>query len=582
MLKTDKFLLLILIQAILTILPCSAEEIDLLSIPLESTEAEYNYTIKVVTPDGSATAAILALTNIEDNQNSFYIIQGAKTLHLPEAKYSGVLISGSRRMSLNISFSLPGQKDETGTFTINPFINVEPTGWMMIDPFYSPSSSLPAEQLNAATEALEIRAVFTPVLPAANNAGVAALKSRASTLYAPVQSFLNKEYGEVISYSSNSDDKPSPEPLTVNHALYPLLASLSDSNSLTAISPVIFSRQRANISKSYSEEFIFDTISGPLYDLLLLDDFATSIKIWHTLLNLGYRLPAIYTGGNNLYRNSTYPYTKMYVKIPRKMYSLKYLHSALKNGQSILSNGPFIRLFVESTGSKDSNHKTGLDNTDWINGHSLKIGDLGFTSDNTRNIYAEAFASSDPQDSLKVLELIYNGKVIQRKVADKEGKALNTLWKVVLDKPGWLQLRYISKDEKFHALTNPIYISDYNTQPPPPVLARTEVSVFDKKTGKPLEAKIRVENFGITIDSSDIFKHPIIIQTPSTANIRVEAEGYRSESRSVYLDGGGAAYIANLRKKNLLLKALSAKVTYGYLQKALANSKLVFRLEPEK
>ena len=573
-------LLLLVLSLLFTITPSFSEEIETLSIPVEDNENTFPYKLEIRDSDSKPGYGIVKINNIETKENKEYLISGKKEFSLPKGEYTATINSGQRRIINNFKITIPDKSSSNHIITIKAFANIEPTGWMMLDTYFNPSTPISKASLSNFSKALEVRAIYTPLNNILNNQDdFIKYYNKTDALLIPAETYLHKEFGEVISFCSTKSEASAYNPIILTGAIYPLLAKLKDLNNLTALSPKVFYKSKAKIISRYSEEFIFDTISGPLYDFILLDNFSSSLKIWHTLLNRGYRIPALYIGGNNFYHTTNYPTTKVYVKIPRKKYNQKFLHKTLKNGQSILSNGPFIRFFAESIGVKGDAHKTGQDNTDWINGHSLKIGDLGFTSENFRNIYAEAYSSSNTDDNIKSIELIYNGKIIEKKVTGTNEKTTTATWKVIFDKPGWIQLQYLSQNGKYHAVTNPIYLVDYNTTLPDPVLAKTEIQVLDLKTGKPVEARIIVENFGINIDKINIFKHPIVIQTPATANIRVEAKGYKNETKSIYLDGGAAKYIKALNNKKLLPKALISSVTYDYLKKALQSSKLIFKLK---
>ena len=566
-------------------LSTAAEEIDNLSIPLHNEEKLFPVTFKLTsaTRDTTSLYAVLNLTDKNTAKKTVYLISTEKTLHLPAGEYIADIRAGVRRIGQALNFKIPLTKESIIEVELKPFANIEPTGWIMIDTFYNPPAAVSKTSLLTLAQALELRAIFTPlnnVLSSSTDYNI--LKQKDTAILAPITGYLHPEYGEVLAFNAEKPQAAPFNPTILDKPLFPLLGMLNDSNSLTAVSPVIYANKEKTQNKKYSEEFIFDTITGPLYDLFILNDFSSSLKVWHTLLNQGYRIPAVYIGGNNFYRKSSYPVTKIYAKIPRKEYSLKYLHNVLKTGRFILSNGPFIRFFTESIGSKDKERKTGQDNTDWINVDSLKIGGVGFTSGNLRNIYAEAFSSSAAQDNIKSLELIYNGKIIAKKIAGKKTKTLDVMWKVVLNKPGWVQLRYTSRNGKFHAITNPTYIVDYTSIAPTPVLAKTELHVVDAVTGKAIAARINVENFGVTIDSINLTDHAILLQTPATASISVEANGYINQTKNVYLDGGSAAYIRALNNKKLLPKAFISPITYSYLAKALQNSRLVFKLQKNK
>ncbi len=555
----------------------NGEEIDSLSIPLADEEETFSYTVILENNEHKSASALITITDTQSHEDRNYIINAKQKFQLPGGKYSARIFGGPRRIPVQFDFTLP-TAENSKTITIRDFANLEPTGWIMLDTFYNPPAAISKNSLQSLAQALQIQSIFTPLNNIlSNNADFTLLQKKDSPLLAPLTTYQHPQFGTIVAFNSQKPQAAAYNPIIMDKPLYELLAQLKDANNLTAISPIIINNKHKDNSRAFAEEFLFDTLNGPLYDLFILDDL-NSLKIWHTLLNLGYRIPAVYLGNNGIYSNTRNPEIKSYIKIPRQEYSQKFLHETLKAGCFIISNGPFIRFFTESIGSKDENRKTGEDNTDWINGDSLKIGGVGFTSANLRNVYAEAFSSADPEDKAKTLELIYNGKVIEKKEATANKKNLSVMWKVVLDKPGWIQLRYISTNGKFLAVTNPTYVVDYNTVEPAPIMARIEITVTAAATGKPLKARAIVENFGVVINNIEISGHPVIINAPATASVTVEAKGYHSQTQSIYLQGGAAGYIRSLNQRNLLAKALINPISYQYLQKALNNSKLYFKL----
>ncbi len=574
-----------LLFLLLTISTSYSEEIDNLRIPLEEENQKetYQYTFILKSPVEAEPSALLHLTSSQTRKLQTHILNQKLSLSLSAGKYSAIIDAGPRILPQRLSFTLPADKDQSQIIELKPFVRVEPIGWIMLDTFSNPQTGVSASSLKQRGAARRLRGIFTtlPTLQPASRIYTTNHQKTQTTLF-PARSYLHKTSGELLTYPATDSQLPTTSPEITTTPIFKLLARLQDNNNLTALSPLIYYNTTSKPLSGPAAEFIFDTITGPLYNLFILADFSASLKLWYVLLNQGYRIPAIYLGGNNLLRNTDYPSLKMYAKVPRKEYSQKLIHTALKNGQSILSNGPFIRLFVESIGSKAQPHQTGLDNTEWINGHSLKIGDLGFTSDNYRNIYIEAFSSSSPDDYIKTIELIYNGKIVGKKVGAEYSKNLLTTIKVMLNQPGWIQLRYTSTTGKYHALTNPIYIIDQNTQSPTPALASCKVNVLSAQTGQPLNAELIIENFGITINKVVLSQQPLTIQLPATANIRVEAKDYIPQEKNLYLDGGAAEYIHNLRQKKLLYKAMNNQISYKYLRKALLNSQLTFKLTPQK
>ena len=503
-------------------------------------------------------------------------VNNNKSFTLPKGLFQVIIDGGLRRIKQIINIAIPNHLKQIHKLTIKPYAPVEPAGWIMIDPLFNNYAEIPAAILRKNAKALEIRSVFSTNI---NNKEISFtnINNINNTLIAPVKKTVHANSGMYFSFLS-SDNSNSTTKYLQNNLLYQQLFTEHDQNNLTAISPYIFDPKLNKKQPKPAEEFIFDTITGPLYDVLLLPDLTESLKIWHTLLNLNYRIPALYSPLEINKNNNNIPQTKLYVKIPRKNYSLKMLHNVIKNGESIISNGPFIRFFVENINIAHP-ETAGADNSDWINGNSTKIGGIAFTNKQTRNIFAEAYTCSEPTDFIDHIDLIYNGKIIRSTQATQNQKSLQINWQLSLKETGWLQLRYYSTNSNFSAITNPIYVINFNNKQPEPAMSKTQIQVIDKKTGKPVPAKITVLNFGIIIDSFTMSRHSLIVQVPATANIIVEAKGYKTKKKNIYLHGGSAEYINMLNKKGLLGRAQEDPITYKYLHKALLNSKLLFQLE---
>ena len=305
-----KTLLLLLLWQLYGIYPslmtAAAEEIDNLNLPLQDEERLFPVTFQLGADNASSgdISAILTLTEKATAQKTNYLLNSSQTVNLPAGEYTAEIRAGMRRNGSKQEFTVPLQNKKPLTFMIKPFTNIEPTGWIMLDAFYNPPSAISKSSLLSLGKALELRAIFTPLNNIlSNSANFTQLHKKNTSLLAPVTGYLHPEYGELLAFNSEKPQASPFNPVILDKPLFPLLSRLHDSNSLTAISPIVYTRQKKSLVKKYSEEFIFDTIAGPLYDLFILNDFSTSLKIWHTLLNQGYRIPAIYTGGITCIRN---------------------------------------------------------------------------------------------------------------------------------------------------------------------------------------------------------------------------------------------------------------------------------------
>lgn len=560
----------------------------------KTVEDLFDVTIRLKYPSGApANARVTILNGKNEAINSipgldWFLINGHTTIKLKSGAYSVAVHGGPRQTPAVSIISVGKNAKNPHDITIYPYLPVTEAGWIMIDPFVVIS--------NAASEAFSYKDVSQLQHDArANNLqAVAALgcmnfQDKAGIPYSEISDgskILTERLKKtvksecLITYAWTASRfglgrfyalEPRPEiyaPSRVaRNAFFPSFAGIRDRGGLVVACNPTGAGENAGVAG----EFIFDTVAGPLYDAIDISAGEEDIKVWHTLLNLGYRIPALAGGPTHtdLEEGDTVR-LGAYLKIPRKNFSSKKLISTIKAGKVVVSNGPFLRLFVETTGN--DNRPPAKSANEWITGYSREIGGVTFPSKKGRAIWADAYACSDPEDNVKKLELLYNGEVVESSSFKANNKkTMQVTWQgVKLRKTGWLQLRYTSTSKKFNALSNPLYIINPGTRPPQPVISKVKIHIADAISKKPLVAKVAVYNFGTKILEQVVARNEDL-QVPATAELEVSATGYKTQRVSVYLSSEAKLYIEKLRAKNELKNALSDKNSYLKMREILQN-----------
>lgn len=306
-------------------------------------------------------------------------------------------------------------------------------------------------------------------------------------------------------------------------------------------------------------DFIFHTLAGPLYDAIDIQRRGADLELWQMLLSRGYRIPAVGGGpGLRLPAGLDRPEPSMVVELPQRTVTFPQLRDALRAGRSVVGTGPFIRLYVDGIGS----------------GGSVAV------SDRPRHVFVDAYATSDPDDSIEAIEIIYNGNVIHEwEGAHKQKTVSGQTRPLRLDRPGWIQARYRSTDPAHWALTNPVYIGE--SRQPRPLQAKATLRVSDPD-GTPLPARVEAIQFGTPILRREgTTGEALTLRLPATARLRVSSPGHRTREVDLYRDTEAGAFIQSLRDSNDLRARMMAWSTYETFTRLMQSLTLEVTLEPE-
>jgi len=276
-----------------------------------------------------------------------------------------------------------------------------------------------------------------------------------------------------------------------------------------------------------AQELPFDTLVGPTYDTLdvLMRTEEKEVnqkaqKLWFMLLNHGYRIAATAStdscfdrpGGGDPGR------VRVYTRVEEPS-GLSEIAGAMKRGRNFVSSGPLILFTIDQ----------------------YQIGDvIPIESPQKLLAHLSAWAGGELGERLTKLELIRNGEVL-RSFDVAEGQTAARIDVELHEKDtAWYVARCWGSSERRVAITNPIYFQGSNYQAPAPVQAQVTGIVKDRETGAPLEGNYEVfERVGLTpvTKSRRHFRNgPFGISVPGTARIRVNAEGYIPEERSIFVD----------------------------------------------
>lgn len=191
-------------------------------------------------------------------------------------------------------------------------------------------------------------------------------------------------------------------------------------------------------------------------------------EIWYRLLNLGFRVAAgAGTDAMTNYASLRGPVGLNRAYLATKDQSRDALSKALKEGRGFVTNGPLLGFDVEGKRPGDT--------------LQLKAG-------KTRVRIKAAVRSIVPVSDI---EIVFNGRVIERLPADSTGRSVDFDGSVAVPGSGWLLLRAINpipqtliQDTLPYATTNPVWV----TAKTPPPAAADAARYFLRWTDRIIEA----------------------------------------------------------------------------------------------
>ncbi len=514
-------------------------------------------------------------------------VDGAHQVRIPAGAVNVQISAGPRRGEWRGTFTAVAGQTRRHHFMVPEYVPVAAAGWRLVDPFVQASSAtadsttyafstLAEVSLAARGEGVEI-AGLGGTWNLLGATGVAYAESGPGGRQRLAQSFSAAERERFLPFFAWSAGRAGsgyfyalePEPVTPGEqvlgpgSLFEIFPAIQDRGGIVVMSHPAgeLLNTRTGASSHLAGELVLAVLAGPLFDALDISRGGADLELWQLLLNHGYRIPALGGGPEpDPPDELDLPALGAYLHLPPGRIQRREVIAAIRTGRTIVSNGPFVRLLVNGRGE----------------------GQILAPSRKTRLVLIEALACSDPADSIRRVELIYNGRCVKSWRGRNRQKSMRIRLSWTFPDAGWIAVRYRSTEESRWAISNPVYVSAEGRERPRPTSARVTLTLADARTGEPLAGSIAVWNRGVCIQEMQVGPEPVTLLLPPTAEVRAAAPGYApgGEGGNVYRDGGPARMIADLARENRLRPALLTWDTYERMKKALADVRLKVSLRP--
>lgn len=507
---------------------------------------------------------------------AFRLCPGKCAVELPAGKYTVQADAGMRLGKSRRNFSVDGKNSTAVNLELGYFSWGVNNGWSLCSAFFdnplcpgTPNADGAGQCRHPTLEAVRALALSAGL----NAAGVSNLEmlphdrpggaafrdaedgfaKLEKTLSAPAPCRLLHYWQARTAAGSCRILEPRPFPgagtLPSDGRLTALLAAARDRGTLTVLTPP---------DDGARAETLLDLLGGGLYDAVDITRGGEDYLFWQTLLKLGLRIPAAAGGGPNL---------SMYVQAPARAEAGAYLQ-ALREGRTLVSNGPFLRMAVMETLDED-------------NGETL-VTETGGTinpSASRRTIAVTAAACSDPADSIARVELLYNGKILETADGKPGQKTLEVSWlDLALKGSGWLQVRYVSRAPHLWAVSNPVYVGAAPRRFQGTAVTALRLTVKAAPGRKTAAAELAAANFGETLLKRRLtLPATLDLRLPATAEITVRPDGRPGEARSLYELTGARAFCRKIAAENP--RALRKKETLEKIRGLLENSETVWEIQ---
>lgn len=464
------------------------------------------------------------------NAEPFYLVRGSCQIKLPAGNYLIQADAGMRVNKEKLWLLIGEQSPNTATFTLDQYTWEKSAGWNLGNPFFVNPLILPAETPKIA----ELTQLFAFAKSAGLNVlGVTNLsqielsqKNNSLDDEKKLTDAMTKDNDCLLIYAWQNSAKNfyvlEPRPYLATTKLSPtvrvsaLLASARDRSALTVLTQATGEHQQPPLP-----EMLFNLLAGNLYSAIDITRGGEDYLFWQFLLELGWRLPAVAGGGN-------YPNLSMYLHTAHRYAPTPDYLRTLSEGRSIISNGPFVRLFV-------------IDENEERERVVATIGDALPLSARPRTIYVDAYACADENDNIARLELLYNGKILATAKGKPDQKTMQVTWnELTLEQSGWLQIRYISTAGYLWAISNPIYVGNIHAS-----FTRGAISNLTLKINAPTTnaGTLTIENFGVTIFSRTVNNNDVITcRVPATAEVLLDFPELPPYRQTLYAISGAQQY----------------------------------------
>jgi TolB protein len=225
------------------------------------------------------------------------------------------------------------------------------------------------------------------------------------------------------------------------------------------------------IQEDTPEEFAADVALGKVdyLEVVGFNDYRSTAAVWYRLLNLGFRIPA--GAGTDAMANfaslrGPVGMDRVYAWVANGPPKMEMWLESLKHGRTFATNGPLL---------------------DFSLGGEQIGGELRLNSPRTDVPFQISLRSIVPVDQL---ELVCNGKVVQRVPLNSDRQSARHTGALVLQQSGWCVVRAASDkaeypvlDNYVYATTSPIYVTIGGQKPRSPDDARYFLDWMDRTVG---------------------------------------------------------------------------------------------------
>lgn len=222
-------------------------------------------------------------------------------------------------------------------------------------------------------------------------------------------------------------------------------------------------------------ELPFASVAGPAYDALAFDGSEAAQALWFNLLDEGYAVPALGSGGGSL-EGGQAPFARTFVRLDGPV-TAEGVVEACRKGRSMVSFGPAVFAEILERG-KGPGERVPAD------GRPLTL-------------VLRAFASMTVGARLEAVEIVRNGQVVHREqCAEGLTQLQDFRYPLTERQDAWYVVRAserVGKDgaRQRRAWTNPLYFDTPGRTPPAPAVTRLR-GTLRRAGGTPLSGTLVV------------------------------------------------------------------------------------------
>lgn len=313
-----------------------------------------------------------------------------------------------------------------------------------------------------------------------------------------------------------------------------------------------------------SQELPFNTVIGPLYDgidILYRNHSRDDEKLYYMLLNKGYRIAGTATSdGAFMNERGTRAYPGIYRTYTyiSEDFSISNITKNIKKGRNIVTNGALILFSIDNN----------------------IPGDIILADGKKRVAKVKAWASGSTKTSLNSITIIRNGDIFKEFQVPQNKKEFEVSFEIEEKDNSWYIAKCYDSNKKI-GITNPIFFENKSFSPPKPTQAYVKVKVYDKFKKNLLPVHVEILNYiGRDISITKSFEEKngeFTLNCPATARIKVSSPGYKSQTKSIFIDYNPLLEMnLNIKKEDIIKWD-----TYEKIMKMLKEVVIEFPLEKE-